>query len=231
MAIDDAAWLRTFDQGVGTVRQHLIAPGVAGYDSAYRNPNAYDPATANALLDRLGYKRGADGWRRRPNGSPLELRMINGVASVSRQLAEFMQRSLKAISIKLEFDSMPGGDQLKRLSNCQYQMATMGFGGGPPDGVFSMGLFDSSAIGTVNFSCYSNDDYDRIYERLRLMPAGPERAPLFAQLTALLDAHAPARILPQADEVTLIAPRVQGFVLHPYLPLPYYLLDVAGPGR
>jgi oligopeptide transport system substrate-binding protein len=231
MSIDDAAWLRTFNQDVGTERQHMVAPGIAGYNPAYRNPNAYNPATANALLDRMGYKRGADGWRRRPDGGPLELRMINGVTTESRQQAEFMQRSLKAISIKLDFDSMPGGDRLKRLSTCQFQMTTMGFGDGPPDGAAAMGNFHSDAIGTVNFACYKNDDYDRIYERLRVMPAGPERAPLFAELTSLLDAHAPARILPQADEVTLIAPRVQGFAVHPYLPLPYYLLDVAAPGR
>ncbi len=97
MAIDDAAWLRTFDQGVGTVRQHIIGPDVVGYDPAYRNPNAYNPATANALLDRMGYARGADGWRRRPDGAPLELRMINGTTTESRRLAEFMKRSLDAI--------------------------------------------------------------------------------------------------------------------------------------
>ncbi len=45
------------------------------------------------------------------------------------------------------------------------------------------------------------------------------------------DAHAPARILPSADDVTLIGPRVQGFAVNAYLPLPYYLLDVAAPAR
>lgn len=231
MSIDDALWLRTFDQGIGTVRQHIIGPDTAGYDPAYRNPNAYNPATANALLDRMGYKRGADGWRRRLDGSPLELRMMNGVTTESRRFAEFMKRSLDAISIKVDFDSMPGGDRLKRFSTCQFQLATQAFGGGAPDGVSAMANFHSPNIGTVNFSCYKNDDFDRTYERLRVMPDTPERAPVFAQLTALLDAHAPARILPAADEVTLLAPRVQGFAANPYLTLPYYLLDVSAPGR
>ena len=68
MAIDDGEWLRTFEQGIGTVRQHIIGPDTAGHDPSYRNPNAYDPPTANALLDRMGYKRGADGRaaRRQP---------------------------------------------------------------------------------------------------------------------------------------------------------------------
>ena len=144
-----------------------------------------------------------------------------------RRLAEFMKRSLDAISIRVSFDSMPGGDRLKRLSTCQFQLTTMSFGGGAPDGISAMANFHSPNIGTVNFSCYKNDDFDRTYERLRVMPAGPERTPVFAELTALLDAHAPARILPSADDVTLLAPRVRGFAVNPYLPLPYYLLDAA----
>jgi len=231
MAIDDEAWLRTFEQGVGVVRQHIISPGSLGFDPAYRNPNAYNPATANALLDRMGFKRGPDGSRRWPDGKPLELRMINGVTTESRRLAEFMKRSLDAISVKVTFDSMPGGDRLKRLSTCQFQMTTMSFGGGPPDGVSTFANFHGELIGTVNFACYKDASYDRIYERVRVMPAGPERAPLFAELTALLDAHAPARILPSADEVTLVAPRVQGFAVNSYLPLPYYLLNTSSRKR
>ena len=226
MAIDDATWLRTFDQDVGTVRQHVVGPGVAGHDPTYRNPNAFDPATANALLDRMGYARAADGWRRHPDGGALELRMINGTTSESRRVAEFMKRSLDALAVKVVFDSMPTGDRLKRLANCQYQLTTMSFGGGAPDGVSAMENFYSQHIGTVNFSCYRSDTYDRVYERLRVMPASAARAPVFAELTALLDAHAPARILPAADDVMLVAPRVRGYAAHPYLPMPYHLLDV-----
>ena len=226
MAIDDATWLRTFDQGIGSVRQHVIGPDVAGYDPAYRNPNAYDPATANALLDRLGYKRGGDGWRSRPDGSTLELRLIIGTTTESRRLAEFMKRSLDAIGVRSVFDSMTVGDRLKRLSNCQFQLTTMSFGGGAPDGVSPLENFYSRQIGTVNFACYASDDFDRTYEALRVMKAGPDRAPLFSTLTRLLDAHAPARILPEADDVMLIAPKVRGHTPHPYLPMPYHLLDV-----
>ena len=231
MAIDDATWLKTFDQGVGSVRQHVIGPDVAGYDPAYRNPNAYAPAVANALLDRTGYAKGADGWRRKPDGAPLELRVIIGTTTESRRLAEFLKRSLDTIGVKVAFDAMPGGDRLKMLSNCQHQISTMTFGGGSPDGTSPMENFHGSKVGTVNFSCYRNDDYDRIYDRLKLMPLDAARAPLFAELTALLDAHAPARVLPAADDVTLVGPRVAGFAMNSYLPLPYHLLDVAARRR
>ena len=105
------------------------------------------------------------------------------------------------------------------------------FGGGAPDGVSAMENFYSPHIGTVNLSCYASADYDATFERLRLMRAGPERAPHFRHLTELLDAHAPARVLPNADDVYLMAPTVQGFVPHPYLSLPYHLLDVVATPR
>ncbi|MBK6805745.1 MAG: hypothetical protein IPG84_13155 [Betaproteobacteria bacterium] len=227
MSFDDREWTRTFDQGLGYAQQHLIGPDIVGYDPAYRNPNAFDPATANALLDRFGYRRGADGMRANPDGAPLAVRMIVSTTSTGRRIAEFMKRSFDRIGVRVEFDTMPPGERLKRMSACKHQLTTMDFGGGAPDGVSAMENFYSPHIGTVNLSCYASADYDATFERLRLMRAGPERAPHFRRLTDLLDAHAPARVLPSADDVYLMAPTVQGFVPHPYLNLPYHLLDVA----
>jgi ABC-type transport system substrate-binding protein len=229
MSIDDQEWLKTFDQGMGYMQQHLIGPDAVGFDPAYRNPNGFDPATANALLDRFGYKRGADGLRTRPDGSPLVLRMIVNTTSNGRRVAEFMKRGFDRVGIKVEFDAMPAGDRLKRMSTCKYQLTTMGFGGGAPDGASSMENFYSPLIGTINLSCYESADYDEAFRKVRALQPGPERAPLFRKLTALFDAHAPARVLPNPDDVYLLAPQVLGFQPHPYLGLPYWLLDVAAP--
>ncbi len=227
MSFDDAEWMRVFDQGLGYPQQHLIGPDIVGYDPSYRNPNAFDPATANALLDRFGYKRGADGIRAAPDGSPLVVRMIVSTASTGRRVAEFMKRGFDRIGVRIEFDSMPPGDRLKQMFNCKHMLTTMSFGGGAPDGVSAMENFYSKHVGTVNLSCYANAEYDAIYEKLRLMKAGPERAPVFAKLTSLLDAHEPSRVLPSADDVYLHSPALRGFLPHPYLNLPYHLLDVA----
>ena len=232
MSFDDREWMRTFDQGLGYAQQHLIGPDVVGYDPGYRNPNAFDPATANALLDRFGYRRDADGMRANPDGSPLAVHMIVSTSSTGRRVAEFMKKSFDRIGVRVEFDTMPPGDRLKRMSTCKHQLTTMDFGGGAPDGVSAMENFYSKHIGTVNLSCYASPDYDATYEKLRPMPAGPARAPLFRHLTELLDAHAPARVLPLADDIYLVAPGVLGFAPHPYLSLPYHLLDVTTtPGR
>jgi ABC-type transport system substrate-binding protein len=227
MSIDDAAWLQVFDRGLGRVRQHVIGPSVIGHDPAYRNPNRHDPATASALLDRTGYARGPDDYRRAPDGRDLELRMIIGTTSLSRELAEFLKRAFDQLGLRVVFDAMPVGDRLKRMSTCQYQMTTMSFGGGAPDGVSAMENFYSPHIGTVNLACYGHDAYDQAYERLRVMPLDAARAPVFRELTALIDAHAPSRVLPMADTIYLLAPKLRGYVLNDYVPYPIHLLDIA----
>jgi ABC-type transport system substrate-binding protein len=230
MSFDDAAWMRTFDQGLAFPQQHLIGPDVVGYDPAYRNPNAYDPATANALLDRYGYKRGADGYRTLPDGAPLVVTQIISTTSTGRQVAEFMKRGLDRIGVRIEFEPTQPADRLKRMFLCKHQLTTMDFGGGAPDGVSAMENFYGRHVGTVNLACYQNADYDATFEKVRTMDATPARAPLFAHLTKLLDAHAPSRVMPMADDVYLHASGVRGFRPHPYLSLPYPLLDVAPAG-
>jgi len=226
MSFDDASWMKTFDQGLAWPQQHLIGPDVVGYDPAYRNPNGYDPATANALLDRYGYKRGADGFRTLPDGKPLVVQQIISTTSTGRQVAEFMKRGFDRIGVRIEFEATQAADRLKRMFQCKHQLTTMDFGGGAPDGVSAMENFYGAHIGTVNLACYQWKEYDATYERLRAMAVGPERTPLFRKLTELLDAHAPSRVLPLADDVYLLSKDVRGFVPHPYMTLPYPLLDV-----
>src|SRR5205823_3584848 len=61
-SIEDIALLK---KGFAIKAESPLAPGVLGYDPNYRSPVPYDPALANALLDRFGYgKRDADGFRR-----------------------------------------------------------------------------------------------------------------------------------------------------------------------
>ena len=73
MAFDDNEYSRVIDAGLSTARQQVVPPGIDGYLSGYRSPNMYDLSTANALLERVGYKRGQDGYRRSPDGSALTI--------------------------------------------------------------------------------------------------------------------------------------------------------------
>jgi len=70
--IDDQ--INVIRKGQAIRAEFPIPPGIAGHDPAYRNSIRYEPRTANALLDRFGYKKGADGYRNLPDGKPLTVR-------------------------------------------------------------------------------------------------------------------------------------------------------------
>ncbi len=63
--------IKVVRNGQAVEAQFPIPPGVVGHDPNYRTSVKYDPAGANALLDRFGYKKGADGFRTLPDGKPL----------------------------------------------------------------------------------------------------------------------------------------------------------------
>jgi ABC-type transport system substrate-binding protein len=226
MAFDDRQFIVAFAKGNGSIRQHPIPPVYSGFDPDYRNPNPFDPAAANALLDRMGFRRGADGWRVNPDGSPLRVTMIRYATSTGQQMAEFMKRSFDRIGVRIEFEAMAMADRMKRLETCTYQITTMDWGYDVPDGSNLYTTFSSRAIGSVNLGCFADSQFDADLKRLRNEPIGPTRTPIYRALQARIDAIMPARLLPATDLLLLSGPRIHGMAAHPIFALPIYFLDV-----
>ena len=60
--------------GQGKPRQPIFDPSASFYEEGIdENAIEYDVDGANALLDEMGLERGADGWRIRPDGAPLQI--------------------------------------------------------------------------------------------------------------------------------------------------------------
>ena len=55
--------IKVIRNGQAVEAQFPIPPGVVGHDPAYKSSVKYDRRGANALLDKFGYKKGADGFR------------------------------------------------------------------------------------------------------------------------------------------------------------------------
>jgi peptide/nickel transport system substrate-binding protein len=95
---------------------------------------AYDPAKANALLDELGLKAGADGYRTMADGSPLEILLVINAAAGKDDIAqnELMVANWKDIGIKATISPVP--DQGRRDSWFAGKLMTnadWGIGDGP----------------------------------------------------------------------------------------------------
>src|ERR671933_392657 len=93
--VDDQ--IRIIRKGQAVRAHYPIPPGVAGHDPNYRSLIPYDPRAANALLDRYGYKKAADGYRRQPDGSPLVIRYASSQTERDRQFDELFQLGMDAI--------------------------------------------------------------------------------------------------------------------------------------
>ncbi|MFK9762169.1 heme-binding protein, partial [Escherichia coli] len=57
----------------------------------------------NALLDKFGYKRGADNYRTLPDGQPLHLQMHTLASTTGRLRDEVWRKNLEAIGIHVSF--------------------------------------------------------------------------------------------------------------------------------
>ncbi|MBK9675688.1 MAG: heme-binding protein [Betaproteobacteria bacterium] len=210
MAFDDDEWIRVLDGGFSSVRQQFVPPGIEGYIPGYRNPNRFDPAAANALLDRFGYRRGNDRMRRNPDGSTLSVGFLMDTGSQGRKRAEFIKRMLDRIGIRVAFESTGKAELLKRMLHCRFGMALMDFGFEVPDGTNLLVIFFGKSIGGMNMSCYADAEFDTAYEQALVTPAGAARTALFRTMQSRLDAYGPARPLPFGDLLFLKRPGVVG---------------------
>jgi oligopeptide transport system substrate-binding protein len=203
MAFDDDEWIRVFDAGFSTVRHQVVPPGIEGHVPGYKNPNLFDPVTANAILDRVGYARGPDGYRRNTDGSVLTVSALIGTSSNARKGAEFTKRMLDRIGIRVKFEAATGAEQGKLQVMCRYGMSVMDWALDIPDGANIMSAFWSKAIGSVNLSCYADPIFDAAYEKALVTPPGPARTELFRTMQTRLDAMAPMRPRPVSDNLLL----------------------------
>jgi hypothetical protein len=113
--------------------QFPIPPGVVGHDPGYRSAVKYDPAGANALLDKFGYKKGADGYRTLPDGKPLVIRYASRPDSLGRQQDELWQKAFAGIGIKMEVQKDKFAELLKLEKQCKLMMRTASWIADYPD--------------------------------------------------------------------------------------------------
>ena len=88
-----------------------MTPHTTGYDPAFKSEMSdYDPARARALLDLYGFvDRDGDGWRERPDGSPLVLEMATEPDQIYRQLQRAVEEGMEAIGIRIALQHQPSG--------------------------------------------------------------------------------------------------------------------------
>jgi ABC-type transport system substrate-binding protein len=207
MAFDDAEYARVVEEGA-QLRQQLVPPGIEGYVQGYRNPNRFDRETANALLDRFGYKRGANGIRRNPDGSALVIPYVMHPDGDARTKAEFVKRMLDRVGLHVEIEARP--DWVQHVVLCAHGTALVPQGPSAPDGADVMSTYLGKHVGSGNVACIGDAEFDATYQQALVMPPGPARTELFRALQTRLDHLAVARPLPTGELRILKQPYIMG---------------------
>lgn len=226
MAYNVGEEIRVIRQGQAIKAQSVIPPGVVGHDPKYRSSIQYDPALANKLLDRFGYRKGADGYRTLPDDSPLVLHLQGDASGGARQFDELWKKSLDAVGLRVEFIKSNFADNLKAAKACKVQMMGSAWTADYPDGDnFMQNLYGPNS-GQSNNGCYVSKAFDRLYDQARKLPDSPERNRLFEQMNRQMEADTAWSLHVTRRRTQLVRPWVQGFKKHPILHAEWQYLDV-----
>jgi ABC-type transport system substrate-binding protein len=236
LAVDVEREIRLVRRGQAVPAQSIIGPYTSGYDAGFKSEmSEYNPAKAKALLDLHGYvDRDGDGWRERPDGSPLVLEYATQPDQQSRQLSELWQRNMHAIGLRIEFRPAKWPENLKASRAGKLMMWGVGWTSADPDGLSNyMILGYGPDKGKNNVARFDLPAFDALYERASVLPDGPEREALMADAKRLLIAYMPYKVHVHRIWTDLWHPWVQGYYRIPFAGLfwKYIDIDPAGANR
>jgi len=219
LALDEDERLRLHHHGQGLVAQSVIAPFTSGYDESYRSTmSEHDPARAKALLDLYGYvDRDGDGWRERPDGSPLVLRLASMPDQRMRALNELWRKQLAAVGLRIRFDIANWPDLLKMSRAGSLMMWSYVWVAESPDGAFFLGIAYGPNAAESNDARFSLAAYDRLFERQKVLPDGPQRDAAMHEAKNMLAAYMPYKAHAHYVVSDLLQPWVHGYRRHPFM--------------
>jgi peptide/nickel transport system substrate-binding protein len=146
-----------------TLANVAIGPTVRGYVGA--DPTlpriGYDSALANAVLDSLGWRRGANGMRAR-SGKPLAFSIVSPTSSRNRErMAVLIQEQMRGIGVAVEIESLDNAAFLTRLKDRSFDAALGAWRINPAPGIRqTWGTAGSRAPGGSNYGSYESADFD-----------------------------------------------------------------------
>jgi ABC-type transport system substrate-binding protein len=219
--------IKVIRNGQAVAATYPIPPGVVGNVAGWKSSVKYDPAGANALLDKFGYKKGADGFRTLPDGKPLVVTLFSRPDSLGRQQDELWKASLDAIGVKMDVHKDKFAELLKLEKQCKVMSRPAAWIADYPDGDNFMQLLYGPNTGASNGGCAKIPEYDALYAKTVRMPPGPERDKLYQEMTRIAEAYAPWRLTISRYRNQLLQPRVEGYKKHPILRAQWQYLDVA----
>jgi len=191
----------------------IIPQGLPGFDPDTRGYQ-HDPERARALLREAGFENG------------FETELIFSAAPISTRVAEAIQRDLAGVGITVKMRPLAYATLIEiqsRRGGAAMSLNSWAPSYPDPDD-FLYPLFSSRSIsdtGSLNWSFYSNPEFDKLVERGRIVSPGQERDSLYRRAEQILLEDAPAAFLFWEADAVVGAPGLLGY--EPYHSWPFDL--------
>ncbi|MBA4175698.1 MAG: peptide ABC transporter substrate-binding protein [Leptothrix sp. (in: Bacteria)] len=206
IAIDWEEYSKVFPKKAGQTAMGPLPPGIKG--SREGTPEGVNPVThrlvdgqaqrrpieeARRLMAEAGYPDGRDAR----TGKPLVLNYDVYYPPTPERKPEidWVVRQFNKIDIQVEVRATDNNQFQDKVRKGQYQVFWLGWLADYPDPENFLFLMTTSAGKTKydgeNTSNYANPEYDRLFDRMKVLPDGPERQQVIDQMVAIVQRDAP----------------------------------------
>ncbi len=175
----------------------------------------YDPAVASQILDSVGWRREAGGWRTRGRQTMAFEILVPSSSSIRRQAAVMLQESWRGLGVKVSVTAVDFPVFQERISKGQFDS----YIGAYLDQPSARGLADGwtrKGWDGLNYGRYVSSAFDSLLARAERM-ADPEAAKaLYGEALDTLNADVPALFLYAPSSMAAIRRTLEGVRLNPY---------------
>ncbi len=192
-AIDLDQMIDKVYQGAGDPGSSIIPPA---YEYHWAPPEdeafSFDPEKAGQLLDEAGYKKGGDGMRTMPDGSPIDtIRLFaRSESPTSLDTMDFFKEWLADIGIKAEVTSMESSKLTDVILAGNFDAFAWGWFVEPdPNSMLSYMTCDQR--GDWSDSWYCNPEYDALYAKQQVEMDHEKRVDMVHQMQQILYEDSP----------------------------------------
>ena len=205
-------------RGQARQAQAPLNPHTYGYDANFKTEmGIYDLPRARALLDLYGYvDRNGDGWREQPDGSPLVIEYSTPPDDGQRQLDEIRKRNFDKMGLRLELKYGKWPELAKAARAAQFMSWGLGSSATGYDSRPGLQRAYGPAAGGQNFAHFDHPEFNRLYDRIRVTPNGPERLALIQQAIRIWVAYVPYKVHVHRIFTDLWHPWVTNYARHPF---------------
>ena len=174
-AYNRAGETELFWNSVWEVAYGFIPPTFKSYNPEIKKiGQKYDPEKAKQLLKEAEKIHGGK--------LPQLTLSIGSTDTQRRQLGQYYQRCLKEVGLDIELEFMDWPIFMEKLNTKSCQMFSVGWMADYPDTETFLQIFYSkNAAPGPNHYNYSSERFDEIYEKVVVMPDGPERTELYRE--------------------------------------------------